>query len=888
MQTQETMATVRPADDSKEITKEEIEPGIAPSLDVEQGKVIGDAPAEKGNNNMLFIIAGIVAAVIVIVVVVVILVVVVFDDGGDNSSVTSSAEAGSALSSVRVNMVNTNTASRRSRRTMLENLQHSLSKKLRRAHDSEGTNYTTFVTPTETDVPGAKTLSTVNTIICFIASTGLTVMDPVSAPYEALVDMAPCESGQRSSQKKMYAVTVGGPDDGKPSVITTESEFTIEGYVWFNLNSEDVQLKGEARLTLITKPIGTTCEGNKLEGAKEGYHWCWTGGVFYHEEGILDGYFEGAYDSESSPTTPARISFYENNYPQAETVSLLYMSSADESIVKTKAFDGTNYYCLNADSNSAKVTKGNDASTVCESSASICLSKTNIVKYPFGFTPFDSTTGALAGVEGDVYSLQLKYFKNSKECWAGLQQHSYMSCGHGQPQPADLIDEGGVATSNDGTAYSLHHSNSQVQKYQVKALSMAEFSSAYFISHGDYDAVDAKYYQYILQYNNNNYVFKVAYKRYWKFNVNEWSDFVADGSTTYTFSSGKYGVSPCWKDAKYYTGELKPVGWFTQFKYSHDQWVYATDDSTVFMQVELGLLQPVADLSLICPQYCKNKDDNSGFCHESQKCPKQSWDGLTLGSSGNTEYTYSSDNAYMYKWQQSDVTLYTYTDNSGATIAKTAIDAWTNVNYDSNNQWNQASHTEMFPGTDASAFNTAAKVDAYKQVDGNVFYKVQVGMKGGYAGYSFYAKTGGAFVKLADPLRCDITMSAAYDANGGTEYNGAKFSLAFYGHYTHGLTFQQIKLGNAAVGEYEEYVASPQIANGAVCGDYVLKSQYTMEVPTELAASECGSISMSDPGTLPLSAIAPNHKNDPSPVTDKLCYANNKVETDVDGCRALE
>jgi len=883
------MATIHPEDTATGITKEEIAPGAekGANLDVEQGKVIGDAPVEKGNSNMLFIIAGVVAAVIVVAVVVVVLVVVVFDgDDNSSSSVTSSADAGSALSSVRVNMVNTNTAARRSHRTMLGNLQHSLTKKLRRAYDSKGTDYDQFVTPFETDVPGANTLSTVNLILCFIASTGLPFMDSASSPYKALSDMAACESGTRDSQKKIYTVTVGGPDDSKPLMTLSEdgTEFTLQGNVWFNLNSEDVQLKAECHLTLKTKPTDTTCEGIHIKGAEEGYQWCWTGGVYYNEEGIMDGYFRGTYDSSS--TTPAQISFYEANHMHSETNSLLFTSNTDESIVKTKVFDSEDYYCLNADSNNAKLTKGDDASTVCESSSSICVSTANIVKYPFGFTPFDSTTGAKAGVENAVYGLQLEYSKNSKECWAGLGQHSYMSCGQGEPSAADLIDEGGSATSVDGTEYSLHHSNSKLQKYQVKALSMAEFSSAYFISIGYYDAVSGKYYEYILQYNNDNYVFKVAYKRYWK--VDAWSDFVADGSTTFTFPSGsEYGIMPCWQDAKYYTGSLKPVEWFEQYQYSHDQWVYAADESTVFMQTEIGLLQPAADVSLICPQYCMNKDDNSGDCHESQKCPKQSWDGLTLGKTGNTEYTYSSDTAYKYLWQKSDVTLYTYTDNAGSDTSATAIDAWTNVNYDSSQQWDETSQTEMFPGTDASAFNTAAKVAAYKKVDGNVFYRVSIGMKGGYAGYSFYAKTGGAFVLLADPLRCEITMSAAYDANGGTDYDGAKFALAFYGHYTHGLTFEKIKLGNAAVGEYEEYVPSPQIANGAVCGDYVLKSQYTMAVPTEVAASECG-FSMSDPGTLPSSAIAPNNKDLDSPVTNKLCYADNDVLTNVVGCTALE
>ena len=59
-------------------------------------------------------------------------------------------------------------------------------------------------------------------------------------------------------------------------------------------------------------------------------------------------------------------------------------------------------------------------------------------------------------------------------------------------------------------------------------------------------------------------------------------------------------------------------------------------------------------------------------------------------------------------------------------------------------------------------------------------------------------------------------MSTAYDANGGSSYNGAKFALAFYGGYTNGLKFEQVSLGNTGVGTRQEFVPSPQIANGAL------------------------------------------------------------------------
>jgi len=483
-----------------------------------------------------------------------------------------------------------------------------------------------------------------------------------------------------------------------------------------------------------------------------------------------------------------------------------------------------------------------------------------------------------------VYGLQLKYSSGtSKECYAGLDgSGAFMSCGMGEASSADMIAEGGTATNQEGTtSYTVHHSNSMIRKYKIKSLTITEFAAAYYMSYFVWVNTESKFYQYILQYNSDPLIFKIAYKRYhgWTGWTAGWTDFVADGTNTYTLSSSEHGIQACWQNAKYYTGDQKPTSGREDFVFSHD-WVY-DGVSKVLMQEEAGLLQPSADLDLVCASYCKEKDTNSGACWESAKCPKQSWSGLTLGT--NTEYTYSADTAYKYKWKISDVNLYTETDNSGNAIAATVIDARTGVTYDSDNQWSETAQSEMFPGTDATTYNTAAKVAAYKKVDGNVFYKVGVGMKGGYEGWSFYAKTAGAFVTLADPLSCEITMSTAADANGGSSYNGAKFALAFYGSYTNGLKFEKISLGNSAVGTNEEYVPSPQIANGAVCGDYVLKSQYTMIVPVVLADGDC-SFTMTDPGTLPTAAVAPGNAAVAAPTTDKMCYAGNALLQNVAGC----
>ena len=94
-----------------------------------------------------------------------------------------------------------------------------------------------------------------------------------------------------------------------------------------------VKLTAQAAFTLKTVTSDATCEGIPIDGAPTGQQWCWTGGVKWKEDGIMDGFFEGSYDSTSA--TPAKIQFYEV-MASGQTESLLYMSNADETNTMTK------------------------------------------------------------------------------------------------------------------------------------------------------------------------------------------------------------------------------------------------------------------------------------------------------------------------------------------------------------------------------------------------------------------------------------------------------------------------------------------------------------------------------------------------------------------------
>ena len=156
-----------------------------------------------------------------------------------------------------------------------------------------------------------------------------------------------------------------------------------------------------------------------------------------------------------------------------------------------------------------------------------------------------------------MYGLQLKYTSGtSKECYAGLDgSGAFMSCGMGEASSADMIAEGGTATNQEGTtSYTVHHSNAMVRKYTIQSMSTTEFAAAYYMSYFVWVSSESKFYQYILQYNSDPLIFKIAYKRY--HSGSGWTDFTADGTNTETLSSGEHGIQACWQNAKYYTGGL--------------------------------------------------------------------------------------------------------------------------------------------------------------------------------------------------------------------------------------------------------------------------------------------------------------------------------------------
>jgi len=178
--------------------------------------------------------------------------------------------------------------------------------------------------------------------------------------------------------------------------------------------------------------------------------------------------------------------------------------------------------------------------------------------------------------------------------------------------------------------------------------------------------------------------------------------------------------------------------------------------------------------------------------------------------------------------------------------------------------WPQTVEAIMYPGTAATDFDSVAKIDAYRKNTGSVFYRVGVGMLGGYNGWSFYVKDKGAadFKQLAAPLSCTLTMTKDNDANGGTEYAGTPFGLTFYGVWTEGLRWEKAKLGNTDVGSMERYVPSPQIKNGALCEDgatkYRLKADVIVNIPKVVTGCTAFA-TMQSPGTLPSTPDTNNH-----------------------------
>jgi len=360
---------------------------------------------------------------------------------------------------------------------------------------------------------------------------------------------------------------------------------------------------------------------------------------------------------------------------------------------------------------------------------------------------------------------------------------------------------------------------------------------------------------------------------------------------------------PVWKNAKYYTGVLKPADGMENFRASHDQWLFDTATGMVYKRVSAGMIQPsvTADLGLVCPTYCV-KFSRGGGCERYSKCPKASWAGLTLeGDSKNTAYAYvppgrraiTAVQVYKYKWKKSDVQLYTFTNNDGVAGAETKLDATTNVVY-GEYYWGSTVSGFMYPFDSTVHMDSKAEIDAYHKSDGNLIYKVGVGKLGGYDSWSFFVKEKGKtdYVSLENPLSCTVTMDSQTDANGGTDYVGTKFALTFYGMFTEGLSWEKAKLGNGAVGENEQYLPSPQVADGTLCvnGDtkYRLKADAVSVIPDELPSTGCTlfGTSMNSPGNLPTSAESTTNTAVTPTDVSKMCV-DKKEFTKATGCSYL-
>eukprot|EP00658_Telonema_sp_P-2_P078127 TRINITY_DN723_c0_g1_i3.p1 TRINITY_DN723_c0_g1~~TRINITY_DN723_c0_g1_i3.p1 ORF type:complete len:686 (+),score=150.28 TRINITY_DN723_c0_g1_i3:870-2927(+) len=670
------------------------------------------------------------------------------------------------------------------------------------------------------------------------------------------------------------------------------------------------ELKAETSMSVYTVSPTATCPGMLIEETSS-KKTCWTGSVSWVQgtgSSQMNGFFECTYVSGDS--FPVALSYYERDQSRTppQTDSMKLATTADGTSVRTlmgREASSNAYYCLNSNQNFARVSKHASAIQACTTSSSggQCLSRTSKTSYPFTMIPFREDTGALATASGTV-SLSLDYTKNSKRCHAGVSgDGAYMSCGEGQPSESDMIAEGGSATDSAGTTYTLHHS-SKIQKFVVVEMTLAEFSGAYYFSHWQMDNSfsPGRFYQYILSAGtSSNTVMTVAYKRYYVSSA--WTDFVAGtGGETVTLPSSDVNFHPCWQQARYYTGADKPTTgewWGKFFVQTNSEYTYDPTNGVVYLAKSNGLLQVGStDVDMICPLLCLR--ENSGTCQEYTHCPKQSFSGITPSNSCTgsscTYYPYSSDTAFKYTFKTTDAQLYTYTDNSAGSISATVVDGRTGVTYDSSNQWSQTTEAYMYPGSSTALFDTEAEVAAYKKVDGNVFYKVGIGMLGGYSGWGFYAKktSDSQFVQLVDPISCTLTMSTAYDANGGSQFNGAKFELTFYGMYTSGLSWEQLTFGNSEVGTRQNYVPAPQIANGAQCvgssTTYRLKSEFTMVFLNEASnpSTDCSSFnSMTSPGSLPTNGQANQHipswRGSTTPTPDKTCIDQQSL-TNNGGC----
>ena len=314
----------------------------------------------------------------------------------------------------------------------------------------------------------------------------------------------------------------------------------------------------------------------------------------------------------------------------------------------------------------------------------------------------------------------------------------------------------------------------------------------------------------------------------------------------------------------------------------------------LYFPVSNGIISTSDDVDLVCPVLCTRLDTFSGLCYEFTKCPKTLHAGLTFdnGCTGSScvSFPRTSDVAYRYRFKGSDRLLYALQNNNGTASAATAIDAQTGVTYNPALQWQQTALSRMYTGTDASLLNTAAKVATYMKTSGNVYYEVGIGMRGGYSGWTFYAKDSTeTFVNLVEPISCKVTIEV--DANSDTSKAGSVLYLTFYDGFTNGLRFDALDFGNDQMGSRQLYVPSPQLADGTQCIDgdniYRIKSEFNLIIPKETTLPCSSWDTMTSAGSLPSTIIDPDNKDTTTPSTDLTCVSERILSTDPN-CRYYE
>lgn len=601
---------------------------------------------------------------------------------------------------------------------------------------------------------------------------------------------------------------------------------------------------------------------------------------------------------------PRLVTFYEVSGSNINAAKRRENAALTSSQAKVRNNEGSDdYFCVNTGSTHTRINKASTDSASCATSSAggICLSLSSPTKYPKSLIAFDATTGASASAAGSDIDVEYKESDQGATLGTGCNAGSssrgaWASCGQGPATSGNLFVEGAQSRAQDGTQYTLHHANAMIEKFQIEELSADAVFAKYYIR---YPAdVSGTWTEFILgrTAGGSNTVLNIAYQRTWDSGSSNWNAFTT-GSGTRDIGSSTLNAVGCKIGSTFYTGDM-----YSSNPWSYDtgiDFVYKPTTGKFYTQKFVSLMPPNADVDLICPQICQNNP--SGTCLDSnwykKGCPKQNWNSLSISSSSSectggscNYYTWSSDTAYKYKFKTSDAQLYTLQDNSGTSAAATVLDTSTVTwSTEDSNEWAQTLDVLMIPGTTTTDYDSQAEVDAYFETPGNVFYRVKIGRPGGYAGWTFYPKkvSDSSWLVLTAPLRCSLTMETAFDANGGTANNGAVYDLVLYETQTHGLEYYQTKVGNSNVGESDTYVASPQIANGALCtgasASYRLKSQYTMSLLSE-AAGQCSAFdTMSDAGEVPTATEYPANKDSTLPTAVRKCIHLNEYSSE-SGC----